>query len=157
MAINPMLLMSLLRTAPALVSALKRGYDPGIMGQNLELKTVGQGIPQDLALSQMNSDMGQALNSADLMGQQFPSDGAGNGLTNLFAKLNPNQWQNIGGPQAALSAATFENSPDPMGPHPTGDPTYASHLGELLHDTDGSQDEDARQAYLEWLKTHGYR
>lgn len=149
--------MSLLQTAPALANALKRGYDSGIMGQNLDLKTTGQGIPQDLALSQMNSDMEQSLNSADLPGQQFPSDGAGNGLSNLFAKLNTEQQQMIGGPQAALSAATFENNPDPMGPHPTGDSTYASHLGELLHDTDGSQDEEARQAYLNWLKTHGYR
>ena len=149
--------MTLLRTAPALMQALNRGYDPGIMGQNLDLKTIGQGIPQDLALSQMDNAMEQSLSNADLTGQSFPSDGAGDGLTNLFAKLNPNQWKNVGGPQAALSAATFINSPDQTGPHPTGDPTYASHLGELLHDTDGSQDEDARQAYLEWFKTHGYR
>ena len=119
MAINPMILLSLLQMTPALMKALQqRGYDPGIIKQNLDLKTVGQGIPQDLALSQMDSAMGQALDNADFTGQSFPSDGAGKGLTNLFAKLNPDQWPNIGGPQAALSAATFENSPDPMGPHP---------------------------------------
>lgn len=127
---------------PNIYSALDNGYDPGLIEDSLNAGAMP-----------MNLDYSLDVNKP----QQFPSDGAEYGLSNLFSRLNPNQWSNIGGPQAALSAATFENSPDPMGPHPTGDPTYASFLGELLHDTDGSQDEDARKAYLDWFQTHGYR
>ena len=178
MAINPMVLASLLRTAPVLLkaiqgntgeipgveNALNSGYDPVNMENVLKHYMNNNPHPESMsALDYVDSIYGADAYDGP---KAFPSDGAENGLSNLFRTLNPDQWKYVGGPQAALSAATFENTPMPDDefltgfdntPHPTGDPTYASHLGELLHDTDGSQDEDARKAYLEWFKTHGYR
>jgi len=180
MAINPMLLMQALRMAPQLMEALKgtlgnyspnsngtdtsieeaidRNYDPGILEDKFTYKTYLQDYPDDVALRQLNDEYSKYLNNSDFAStaQGFPSDFADKSdLINLANRMLKNP--NIVDTPALTSAATMYNSGLFSEPHPTGDPTYASHLGELLHDTDGSQDEDARKAYLEWFRTHGFK
>lgn len=158
---------------PNILNAIDNGYDIPLMDENIadigrwEFDDGGnpkyqQMVGGDVLNFANNKDYNTNITPYDPNGlpdSGFESANSNtNEFTNLFSKLKTaEEQQAIGGPSAMLSAATFENNPDPMGPYPTGDPTYASHLGELLHDTDGSQDEDARKAYLEWLKTHGYR
>lgn len=147
--------------------AIDRNYDPKLLEDKFTYKTYLQDYPDDLALRQLNDEYSKYMNNSDFANtaQGFPSDWADSSdLINLADRMlgNPNI---VDTPALTSAAVMFNNGlltddaplPGVEPPHPTGSPTFASHLGELLHDTDGSQDEDARKAYLEWFRTHGYK
>ena len=145
MPIDPKMLMMLfgmLKNSPL----LKQGIQAASNNPNMSLNNLTDallnrqydpGLLENSSIMSAYSDepsMGVNLLDQQL-GAQFAHPQSGQAdLTDMFNRLSPQ---------------------DPNGP--SGDSTYASHLGELLHDTDGSEDEDARASYLEWLKSHGFK
>lgn len=96
-----------LEQVPQLAEALAGGADAGLMEQ--------RAIPLNSRFADHPGldgiDVLDGLYAPESPDTVFPSDGQGSDISNLFRQLNPSQWKYIGGPQAALSAATFENSP----------------------------------------------
>ena len=96
---------------PGVEDALNSQYDPVNMENVLKHYMNNNPHPESMsALDYVDSIYGADNYDGP---KAFPSDGAENGLSNLFRTLNPDQWKYVGGPQAALSAATFENTPMP--------------------------------------------
>lgn len=157
MAINPMLLMMALNTAPQLMAALKgslgnyspnpvgtdtaieealnRGYDPGIMEQNFVNQAQSSGA--DLALHNLNNSLATDLNNSDFANtaQGFPSDFADNDdLINLADRTLNNP--NIVDTPALTSAAAMYNNGLALGPSPVPSNTVSPGTPFLDSDLD---------------------
>lgn len=161
MAINPMLLMSLLQTAPTLVSkamaatkginplepphaigsALEAGYDPGLMNDALEggesLEHLTKRMRWDLTpMTRPNANM-------------FPSDFTGDpSLVNLFKQLTLDQQRMIGGAPASLSAATFGANPIQMQDWQIPNPATGMSEEDWAMDDVDDEDNPVKRAWL---------